>query len=262
MCITTSKWKLAPQHWSAPSWERHRSCSTQDSPAFIPSNERPTREERGQSNNRGRPLRRVNAFLERRPSPRPPVSQRPPTPRPPVAPTQELPVYLTIAPPPYLEPTPSYHLNLPVPVIPPLSDRYRTAPLPPTPLTTALSGGSELLGKTFQNFLLEDWYLALTIPTRDQAELHTFHSHCWYLLQNKPVRYIEHPASEVAFLTPDPAIFSGYIWKYRTTINKDGILEDYRLIHWSPEEPFAAHLYKAHTVFYSWTEDSYTVTLV
>ena len=139
-------------------------------------------------------------------------------------------VYPTILLPSHIEPTPSYHANPPPPVIPPGFERYREALLPPTPLTTIASGGSELIGKTYQAFLPEDKYLATTIPTRDINEFNTFCNHCWYLLQAHTERHIEHPLSELTTLAPDPIIFTGFLWKYRTSINQEGILEDYQNI--------------------------------
>jgi len=74
-------------------------------------------------------------------------------------------------------------------VIPSFPDHYQEAQLPPTPLVpptplaSVLSGGSELIGRTFQVFLPENKYLATTVPTRSKEELNAFRSHCWYLLQ-------------------------------------------------------------------------------
>jgi len=98
------------------------------------------------------------------------------------------------------------------------------------PLESIISGGSELIGRTFQSFLPEHKYLANTVLTRSKKELNAFHSHCWYLLQGRQERHIEHLLSELTDLTLDPIIFSGYLWKYHTSVNNNSILEDYRII--------------------------------
>ena len=115
-------------------------------------------------------------------------------------------------------------------------DNYQEASLPPTPFETpaplesVVSGGSEIIGRTFQSFLPGHKYLANTIPTQSRKELDTFCTHCWYLLQGRQEHHIEHLLSELTNLCPDPIIFSGYLWKYHTSVNTDGILEDYRII--------------------------------
>jgi len=246
-CITTGRCKLVPWQRSAPAQDCQRSRSTQESPQFVPSNKRP-RNKRGDPSNRGQILQRQPAFVERRPTPRPPVTTE-------TAP----PVYLNILAPSHIEPTPSYYVNLPPLVIPPLSDQYQEAPLPPTPLTTAILEGSELIGRAFQTFLPEDKYLATTIPTRDKHKFSTFHSHCWYLLQAWTEQHIEHPLSELTHLIPDPIIFAGFLWKYRTSVTSKGILEDYQVIARSDTIPAVPRLLKGYTVFYGWTENTYSI---
>jgi len=118
-----------------------------------------------------------------------------------------------------------------------------------------------LIGRTFQVFLPENKYLATTVPTRNKDELNAFHSHCWYLLQTRLECHIEHLLLELIDLTPDPIVFSGYLWRYRTSINHNGILEDYRAIIRSDSCPQTAHLVRAYTVFYSWNNNSYTISL-
>jgi len=98
------------------------------------------------------------------------------------------------------------------------------------PLESVVSGGSEIIGRTFQSFLPGHKYLANTIPTRSRKELDTFHTHCWYLLQGRQECHIKHLLSELTELCPDPIIFLGYLWKYCTSINSDGTLEDYWII--------------------------------
>ena len=140
-----------PRQRSAPARDRQRSNSSRDTSQFVPSNERTT--QRGNPNERGRPLRRTAPFITR------PVPQRQ-TPRPPTpTPNPAPPVYPAVIPPPHIEPTPSYHVYPPPLVLPSLIDNYREASLPPTPFETPapiesiVSGGSEIVGRTFQSFL-------------------------------------------------------------------------------------------------------------
>jgi len=98
------------------------------------------------------------------------------------------------------------------------------------PLESVISEGSEIIGRTFQSFLPEHKYLATTVPTQSKKELNAFRGHCWYLLQGQQERHIEHLLTELTNLTPDPIVFSGYLWKYCTSVNNDGILEDYQII--------------------------------
>jgi len=62
------------------------------------------------------------------------------------------------------------------------------------------------------------------------------------LLQGRQERHIEHLLLELTDLTPDPIIFSGYLWKYCTSMNNDGILEDYRIIQRTETCPQTARL--------------------
>ena len=81
------------------------------------------------------------------------------------------------------------------------------------------------------------------------------------MLQGRQERHIEHLLSELTDLTPDPIVFTGYLWKYRTTVNNDGILEDYQIINRTDSRPQTAQLNRAYTVFYGWHDNSYTVSL-
>jgi len=257
-CITTRHCKLAPQQRSALAWDRQRSNSSQDTSQFIPSNKRTT--QRGNPNERGWPLRRTTPFLTQ------PDPERRTTPRP-ATPNPVPPVYPTVILPSHIEPTPSYHVYPLPPVLPSLLDNYREASLPPTPFETpvplesVVSGGSEIIGRTFQSFLPGHKYLANTVLTWSRKELDAFHTHCWCLLQGQPECHIEHLLSELTDLCPDPIIFSGYLWKYRTSVNNNGILEDYRIIQQTETRPQTAQLNKAYTIFYGWHDNSYTVSL-
>jgi len=81
------------------------------------------------------------------------------------------------------------------------------------------------------------------------------------LLQGQQERHIEHLLSELMELCPDPIIFSGYLWKYHTSVNNNGILEDYWIIQRTETHPQTARLNKAYTIFYGWHNNSYTVSL-
>jgi len=81
------------------------------------------------------------------------------------------------------------------------------------------------------------------------------------LLQGQQECHIEHLLSELMELCPDPIIFSGYLWKYHTSVNNDSILEDYWIIQQTETRPQTAHLNKAYTVFYGWHDNSYMVSL-
>jgi len=60
---------------------------------------------------------------------------------------------------------------------------------------------------------------------------------------------------------PQPAVFAGHLWRYRITINQDGILEDYRIIARTTDLPIVAALQHAFTVYYDWNARGYTVAL-
>jgi len=259
-CITIGPCKLVPHQQSAPARDRQRSNSSQDTSQFVPSNKRTT--QRGQPNKRGRPLRRVAPFINQ-PIPEQRQTPRPATPTPNPVP----PIYPTVIPLPHIEPTPSYHVYPPPLVLPSLLDNYQEASLPPTlfeppmPLESVVSGGSEIIGRTFQSFLPGHKYLANTVPTRSKKELDAFHTHCWYQLQGRQERHIEHLLSELTKLCPDPIIFLGYLWKYHTSINNNGILEDYQIIQQTETHPQTAQLNQAYTIFYGWHDNSYTMSL-
>jgi hypothetical protein len=54
---------------------------------------------------------------------------------------------------------------------------------------------------------------------------------------------------ELHLLTPSPAIFIGFLWRYKIYINQNGVLEDYRVIITDNQE---TNLEKWFTVFHSW----------
>ena len=156
--------------------------------------------------------------------------------------------------------------------MPPLPPLPRNSPEPPVfptigtsnplsqPIYQTNSDNSYVLDLPFRPFLPEGIYLSVAIPTRNRAELEHFLGHCQQLLGPRPHRNIEHPITELEQLTPLPLTFSGYLWKYRTSITADGITEDYRQITQSANRQHAA-LVHAFTVFYRWQGDRYIITL-
>ena len=258
-CITTGRCKLVPWQRSALAQDCQRSNSSWDTSQFVPCNKRAP--ERGNPNKRGWLLRRVCPFINC------PVEEQRQTPRPPATSDPAPPIYPTIIFPPHEETAPSYHIYPPALVILSLPENYQDASLPPTPfvhptpLESIISGGSELIGRTFQSFLPEHKYLATIVPTQSKKELNTFRSYCWYLLQGWWERHIEHLLSELTNLTPDPIVFTGYLWKYHTSVNNNSIVEDYRIINRTDSHPQTAQLNRAYTVFYGWHDNSYTISL-
>jgi len=158
----------------------------------------------------------------------------------------------------------------------PLINRTPNSPVPPVPVYPNISTPSRqivsesdirprqfdhIVGTPFQPFLPEDTYLAKATPTRNSEELRIFKNHCLYLLQHRPDVHIDHLFTDLFKVTPHPIIFNGFLWKYRTSITNEGILEDYRLID-SEHSTESTRLSKQCTVFYSWEGNSYTVTLI
>ena len=184
------------------------------------------------ANERGRPLRR-NRWINRRPTePERPVilSPRPPTP-------------------------------VPFPIL--ARDNASTRALPPT-LHSQRSWleDNTLISFPFRPFLPDAIYLAPTVPTRNREELRAFKEHCLYLLQGRPEKHIDHQLTDIFSFAPHPIIFVDFIWKYCTSITRDGILEDYRRIWSGTENTESIRLIRAYSVFYSWDNDSFTITLI
>jgi hypothetical protein len=69
---------------------------------------------------------------------------------------------------------------------------------------------------------------------------------------------ITHSLMELSILTPEPAVFVGFVWKYKVYINKNRVLEDYRVIITDSQ---GANLAKAFTVFHMWEGNSFTVDI-
>jgi len=79
-------------------------------------------------------------------------------------------------------------------------------------------------------FLPKHIYLSTTIPLRNRDEQLGFLRHCRYLQQDHPSYRITHTLTELHLLTPSPAVFIGFLWRYKIYINQNGVLEDYQVI--------------------------------
>jgi hypothetical protein len=119
-----------------------------------------------------------------------------------------------------------------------------------------------LIGLPTRPFLPEDLYLGCTIPSRNKDKLNRFRTHCAYLLQHHPDYKIDHPLTDIFRICPHPIVFAGFLWKYRTTITNEGILEDYRVITTHTDNSDSVLLKRAYTMFYSWSEYSYTTSII
>jgi len=51
------------------------------------------------------------------------------------------------------------------------------------------------------------------------------------------------------------------LWRYRITINRDGILEDYRIIARTTDLPIIAALQHTFMVYYDWNSQGYTIAI-
>ena len=111
-------------------------------------------------------------------------------------------------------------------------------------------------------FLPEDDYLGCTLPTSNLSELWQFRDCCVYLLQHHPDYQIDHPLTDIFCICPHPIVFVGFLWRYRIFITNQGILEDYCMVTASTDNSDSVRLRKAFTAFYSWSEYSYTVSIV
>jgi hypothetical protein len=57
-------------------------------------------------------------------------------------------------------------------------------------------------------------------------------------------------------------VFASFLWKYRTTIMYEGILEDYHMITAHTNNLDSVLLKRVYTMFYSWSEYSYTTSII
>jgi hypothetical protein len=157
------------------------------------------------------------------------------------------------------------------PVFPSLSERPQTPrPMYPTGVVQApqilpfnsYSEEHSLIRFPTHPFLPEDLYLGCIIPTCNKDELNRFRTHCAYLLQHRLDYRIDHPLTDIFRICLHPIVFAGFLWRYRTTIINKGILEDYQVITAHTDNSDSVLLKGAYTTFYSWSEYSYTISLV
>ena len=171
--------------------------------------------------------------------------------------------------PPVKEDQPVYpSLNIDIAPVPPppvlydtlslIREQHRVTTVQYPTLVESQPSNGPVIGNAPRPFLPEQLYLATTVPTRDPLELCAFINHCAYLLQNWSHYIISHPLTELHSLTPHPIIFSGFLWHYRITINRTGVLEDYCLIVCTNSTPEQATLDRFCTVFFGWDADGFS----
>src|SRR5947208_4029863 len=209
----------------------HRNCSApaQDRTRPIPPSER------------GRTLRRSRPWLHRDSTPAPRLAS------PTIFPSINIPVQRT---------------ERPLPE-PPQVKQYRPAlPLPTVNFSGSYDEHQELEGIPFLPFLPENNYLGVMVPTRNRTELQAFRYRCAYLLQHCPDYHITHPIADLFHFCPHPNTFVGFLWRYRITITHEGVLEDYRIITTATGQTSSTFLKRQFTIFYSWTDYSYTTSII
>jgi hypothetical protein len=135
-------------------------------------------------------------------------------------------------------------------------------PAPPILPLGSYSEEWSLIGLPTCPFLPEDIYLGYTVPTRNKDKLNHFRTHCMYLLQHCPDYRIDHPLTDIFCICLHLIVFAGFLWKYRTTIMSEGVLEDYRVITAHTDNLDSVLLKRAYTTFYSWSEYSYTTSII
>jgi hypothetical protein len=119
---------------------------------------------------------------------------------------------------------------------------------PPILPLGSYSEEQSLIGLPTRPFLPEDIYLGCTVPTCNKDKLNHFRTHCTYLLQHCPDFQIDHPLTDIFYICLHPIVFASFLWKYRTTAHTDN--SDLVLLK------------RAYTMFYSWSEYSYTTSIV
>jgi hypothetical protein len=101
----------------------------------------------------------------------------------------------------------------------------------PKPVQRTYSPGAvEVTGFPPRPFLPKHIYLSNTILSRSRDEQLAFLRHCSYLQQGCPSYAITHTLMELHLLTPTPATFIGFLWRYKIYINQNSVLKDYRVI--------------------------------
>ena len=112
----------------------------------------------------------------------------------------------------------------------------------------------------------EQIFLALVLPTRSRRETLEFKNHCreaWNQRTHSFVTYT-HPVDEIRQFSTNPLSFVNYLWKVRTVLSFAGITEEYAYIKRDirPDGRDRAIPQPAYSVFYPWTENNWTVTLL
>jgi hypothetical protein len=98
----------------------------------------------------------------------------------------------------------------------------------PMPIQRNFSPGVvEITGFPPRPFLPEHIYLSTTIPSRDRDKQLAFLRHCHYLQQGHSSYEITYTLTELHLLTPSPAVFIRFLWRYKIYINQNSVLEDY-----------------------------------
>jgi hypothetical protein len=129
----------------------------------------------------------------------------------------------------------------------------------PVPIQRNLSPGAvEVTSFPPRPFLPEHIYLSTTIPSRNRDEQLASLRHCRYLQQGRPSYGITHTLTELHLLTPSPAVFIGFLWRYKIYINQNSMLEDYQVIIADNQ---GTSLEKWFTVFHSWDGRGFSVNI-
>jgi hypothetical protein len=119
-------------------------------------------------------------------------------------------------------------------------------------------GAVEITGFPPRLFLPKHIYLSTTIPSRNRDEQLAFIRHCCYLQQGHPSYAITHTLTELHLLTPTPATFIEFLWRYKIYINQNSVLEDYRVIVTDNQ---GTCLEKRFIVFHSWDGRGFSVDI-
>ncbi len=175
---------------------------------------------------------------------------------------------------PYFDkPWPTQQKSLP-PVPRPLPVCNREIPVIPGPIPSVPSPDDHqsitsedkaqfLLSEPAQNcYFPEGIYISIALPMHKPKELISFKTHCHLMYQhsNQSILQIYLPISKLWEITPKPLVFQNLLWKSRTKFTHHSIFEDYYWIHWHNWFPNQVFLACAYQIFYTWNEDSWTVS--
>ena len=86
---------------------------------------------------------------------------------------------------------------------------------------------------------------------------------CWNIYSTDRHRWHQrtHLVEELWELTPDPRVFTGFLWKTHTTIGSEGILEEYHEIRTSTNSR-TIFLQKVFLAKYEWNGDMVVTTYI